>query len=498
MPTHELFIFASTALPTSPAASAADGPGLTQPLATLIGGFIVGLGALLGFWSASQNRKTIEDTAILTDEREREKASRDHKREVMSSRQDRYTTIAGQLASEHEPVRLAGIYALSALADEWQEENQIGQRDVAAELMCAYLRASPLSGGDQEVRAAAISVIDSHTSEKATAPWPIHIVRLVGADLQRMSLNHIRLSGVNLEGANLSGAKIDKVILSEANLEKTNFAYVRGEEVNFHGSCMDGANLERALVPWADFTDADVRHAFLSGSDLRGSRLSGAKFVNADLSLANLSTSQFLNKGGRPNFSGNRQLVSVEFGSASFMSAKCHGAILSGAKLCRTNLTLADFKDANMSKADMSGMELKLTKFCNARMDGVDLTNSQLQGVDMRGASLRNANLEAAILGFYSSPWVDDESTLVNRLAGADLSGAVLRNADLSGVDFGTYGKDEAIFVSREKGEESPLVAEWDSSTIWPKYFDIEGVITRQSEGLGEPPPPAAPGPRLA
>jgi hypothetical protein len=105
---------------------------LSQPWATLIGGCIVGAGAFLGFRASMKTRDTMERIA-----------NRTHGREVMAARQDRYTKIAEQLASEHEPVRLAGVYALAALADEWQGTGDIGQRDVAVKLLCAYLRAKP-------------------------------------------------------------------------------------------------------------------------------------------------------------------------------------------------------------------------------------------------------------------------------------------------------------------------------------------------------------------
>ena len=47
----------------------------------------------------------------------------------------RYTTAAGQLGHEKAAVRLAGVYAMARLADDWVE-----QRQVCLDVLCAYLR----------------------------------------------------------------------------------------------------------------------------------------------------------------------------------------------------------------------------------------------------------------------------------------------------------------------------------------------------------------------
>ncbi|GAA4995748.1 hypothetical protein GCM10023335_05120 [Streptomyces siamensis] len=48
---------------------------------------------------------------------------------------DRYTTAAEQLGHDQAAVRLAGVYALARLADDWEE-----QRQVCIDVLCAYLR----------------------------------------------------------------------------------------------------------------------------------------------------------------------------------------------------------------------------------------------------------------------------------------------------------------------------------------------------------------------
>jgi len=47
---------------------------------------------------------------------------------------DRYITAAGQLGHDKAAVRLAGVYALARLADDWDE-----QRQVCIDVLCACL-----------------------------------------------------------------------------------------------------------------------------------------------------------------------------------------------------------------------------------------------------------------------------------------------------------------------------------------------------------------------
>lgn len=78
---------------------------------------------------------------------------------------DRYTTAAEQLGHDKAAVRLAGVYALARLADDWEE-----QRQVCIDVLCAYLRmpyqpdpdASGYKEGEREVRHTVIRLIRDH------------------------------------------------------------------------------------------------------------------------------------------------------------------------------------------------------------------------------------------------------------------------------------------------------------------------------------------------
>src|SRR6186997_1726464 len=63
---------------------------------------------------------------------------------------ERFATAAGQLGGDKPPaVRLAGVYAMSGLADDWPENRQ-----TCADVLCAYLRLpyAPDPGNDASVQ----------------------------------------------------------------------------------------------------------------------------------------------------------------------------------------------------------------------------------------------------------------------------------------------------------------------------------------------------------
>ncbi|MGV9712101.1 pentapeptide repeat-containing protein [Gordonia sp. NPDC003424] len=105
-----------SAVPSVPSSTVPD-PGwtLTQPWATLGAGLLAVLAASIAFFAAHRVYKQTERHFRTT------------------NRQDRYTTIATQLADANPAVRIAAVYALEALADDWLNSGSVSR--------FAYLRA---------------------------------------------------------------------------------------------------------------------------------------------------------------------------------------------------------------------------------------------------------------------------------------------------------------------------------------------------------------------
>ncbi|WOC60441.1 hypothetical protein RI444_18320 [Paenarthrobacter sp. AT5] len=56
---------------------------------------------------------------------------------------ERYAAAAAQLGSESATVRMAGVYVMATLADEWHRQDHDDQRQACIDLLCSYYRAEP-------------------------------------------------------------------------------------------------------------------------------------------------------------------------------------------------------------------------------------------------------------------------------------------------------------------------------------------------------------------
>src|SRR4051812_28218802 len=83
----------------------------------------------------------------------------------------RFGAAATQLGGDHAAVRLAGVYAMAALADEWEEQQQ-----QCIDVLCGYLRlpydpTAPDVPGAREVRLTIIKVISDHLRAASSTNW---------------------------------------------------------------------------------------------------------------------------------------------------------------------------------------------------------------------------------------------------------------------------------------------------------------------------------------
>ncbi|RFC78293.1 pentapeptide repeat-containing protein [Streptomyces sp. AcE210] len=127
---------------------------------------------------------------------------------------DRYTTAAEQLGHDQAAVRLAGVYALARLADDWAE-----QRQVCIDVLCAYLRmpyepdptAPEHKAGEREVRQTIIRVIRDHLQQPdVPTAWCKSNFDFTGAvfDGGNFSTSHFR-GTVDFTEATFSGGTVD-------------------------------------------------------------------------------------------------------------------------------------------------------------------------------------------------------------------------------------------------------------------------------------------------
>ncbi|AGG67527.1 hypothetical protein [Corynebacterium callunae] len=117
-----------------------------------------------------------------------------------SSLVERYRAACEQIGSENASVQLAGIYALSWLADEW-----VGHRQQCVDVLCAYLR---LTGSANNMTSevpvrTVLNLIESHTSvlNPEFTSWSDLTIDLTGASLPDFSWNQVKIQKLILDRA---------------------------------------------------------------------------------------------------------------------------------------------------------------------------------------------------------------------------------------------------------------------------------------------------------
>jgi uncharacterized protein YjbI with pentapeptide repeats len=236
---------------------------------------------------------------------------------------ERFATAAGQLGSERPAVRLAGVYAMAGLADDWEENRQ-----PCVDVLCAYLRMpyerNPGKGApepellafeaNREVRHTVIRVITQHLKRDAKIPW--------------QCLN-FDFTGVVFDGGDFASARFSsgKVIFRDTRFRDGevhfNAAEFSGAEVDFTGAHFSGGTVHFRNAQFSGSTLDFGLTQFTKGEvDFDDSRFSAgtilfrdAKFSGTKISFQSARFSGGLILFRRAEFSGS----TVDFGLARFI-----------------------------------------------------------------------------------------------------------------------------------------------------------------------------------
>ncbi|WP_124723530.1 pentapeptide repeat-containing protein [Streptomyces sp. ADI95-17] len=164
---------------------------------------------------------------------------------------ERYAKAAEQLGHEQAAVRLAGVYSMARLADDWPE-----QRQVCIDVLCAYLRmpyetdpTEPgFKQGEKEVRLTIISTIrDRLQYPKSPTTWCGYKLDFTGATFDGGDFSDAAFFGgmVDFGGAAFSGGAVN---FGEATFSSglVNFrtATFSGGTVYFGGAAFSGGMVD--------------------------------------------------------------------------------------------------------------------------------------------------------------------------------------------------------------------------------------------------------------
>ncbi len=281
---------------------------------------------------------------------------------------ERFATAAEQLGSDKPPeVRLAGVYAMAGLADDWEENRQ-----TCVDVLCAYLRMpyEPEAEdatrprrlafqANREVRHTVIRVITAHLKEDAAVSW------------QGLNLD---FTGVVFDGGDFFGARFSGGTVSFS------FARFSGGTVSFSFARFSGGAV---FFNDAEFFGGTVDFSFarFSGGmvDFSFARFSGGTvdFNNAEFSRAPVFFRAARFSGGTVDFRAAR----FSDGPVNFNDAEFSGGTV-------------DFNDAEFSGGEV---------YFNAKFSGgtVNFSYAEFSGGTVNFRSPRDWSVPPRF------PWAD-------------------------------------------------------------------------------------------
>ncbi|MGC5224726.1 hypothetical protein ACPW96_19345 [Micromonospora sp. DT81.3] len=283
-----------------------------------LGGVIAIVGVSL---SLSRHRQELEanerDDQRHADDREKEAIRRSEvqlQRRVDAERELRTRFVtAVDLLSAQEPIkRIAAIYALAALADDWDAHGRPDEVQVCIDVICGYLR-SPLPEGitttpplETAVKVTAVGMIAARLRDGANHSWCEKEINLERATLDfpvvldGATIN--RLGSVSLDEAVISGngyVRLDGLTINDGGRVSLKGATVRERLVSLTGGTINAGVLTMAGIV-VDGGTVGLHKLTINSGGLLAVHLAEIFGRDANLDLALIA----INEGGRVSGSG--------------------------------------------------------------------------------------------------------------------------------------------------------------------------------------------------
>lgn len=273
---------------------------------------------------------------------------------------DRFESAATLLGDGASAVRLAGVYAMARLADDWPEQQQ-----TCVDVLCAYLRIPPeqpdLPAGEREVRLTVFRVVADHLRGARGQPsWRGRTFDLTGVVFLdgEVSFDGVRLAGSRLllDGAIFDGGTVSfqdaDVGDGELSFRRATFrggelrldraSVSSGGTLSFRGAVLGGTTTAPAGTTPAGTTPAPTADAGTAPQPwvrLDRLRLSGGEvsFEGAELATGGVRLARAVLTGGRLTFedatlSGGQVVLDgakVSGSTVSFIAARVTAGVVS-------------------------------------------------------------------------------------------------------------------------------------------------------------------------
>lgn len=363
-----------------------------------------GVGAVMAGVVAYRRQKILEDDR--EGELTRDIADATAGREIERAMHERYQAATAQLGHDNLTIRLAGVYALAAVADDWLARENRGQAQVCVDVLCSYLRTDARAVGgsqpDVEVRQTITRVIASHLQPDSLPSWSGFDLDFTGATFTgQHSFNGAKFAAgtvsfdmakfprgvVTFTGAEFSGATV--------TFDTAEFS---GGTVSFIQANITGGSVTFEMAEFSGGTVYLAAVGFLGGEvSFFGARFSGGEltFVRSGFHGGRVSFASAEFAGGEVNllrvklFGGEVSFDAARFdgGEVSFEGAEFSGGVVG-------------FRQASLVSGEV--------RFTGARFDGgeVSFDAARFAGgrVTFDGARL--------IAGVISGPWPESTAPL--------------------------------------------------------------------------------------
>ncbi|MEU8631090.1 hypothetical protein AB0C38_02905 [Amycolatopsis sp. NPDC048633] len=185
-------------------------------------------------------------------------------REVVQKFNERFGSAAEQLAHDSPAVRLAGVYAMAGLADDWADKRQ-----VCVDVLCGYLRITREADGEGEVREAILRVIRDRTRQSGKLSWSALDFDFTGVTFENADFARRKFSGeVLFDGAEFVGGVASFAGVEFGKLLSFHGARFSAAETNFGGMTITGGKAEFVGAEFAgekvDFADGYLQSSSMA------------------------------------------------------------------------------------------------------------------------------------------------------------------------------------------------------------------------------------------
>lgn len=303
-------------------------------VAKLAFALVAGVGGTVGLVLAYRRHKITEDTAVIDQAKEHREAAKEA-REIQRAYNERFGAAASQLGSDQAAVRLAGVYAMAGLADDW-----LAGRQQCIEVLCAnFRRRSPAPPADDAPHGDRLAWQDDREFHRT-------IIRVIASRLQSSPARASwRGCSFDFTGAQFDGCSFEHVDFAEGSVSFARAQFV-GEDTSFMFATFSGASVsfEEAVFDQAYvlFGRCDFTGGFVSFDKATVSAgLLG--FDGSSFNSANVSFDRARFTGGEVTFVG----ASFNSGRVSFTGTEVDGATVqltsSGFHGCKVHFNHAKF-----------------------------------------------------------------------------------------------------------------------------------------------------------